>query len=614
MPKPFKVSSTRPLPPDAEIVDHDGKPHARLKLKGRSTLFPLTKDGLKYLRPSKCYYFECRDALGTVRRVKGYADLKATEQLAAETERKASRIRSGHTDPSEQHALRPLVDHLKDYAAALEQKGDTTEHVKKTAALISTLLAGAGFVFPRDVDAAKASEWLNAIRRDRRPVELPAGTVSFVAAEVAKLLGITASAVGKNLKRRGLSGIGYGKARRIPRAAVETLAIAAVRGVGPQQCNHYVRATKGFLRWMTRTRRIGANPIDTLTLLNTAVDVRHGRRELTAGELRKLLMGTQASQKLFRGLTGEARYFLYLLAAGTGFRANALANLSPADFDLESDSPTVTLAARFNKSGKTKVQPLPTDVADALRSYLTDKSANALVWAGTWREKAAEMLRADLEAAGIAYSVDGSDGPEFADFHALRHSYLTLGGRSGIDLRTLQELAGHSTPLLTARYMHVRLRDVAGAVNKMPNLVPSMPMPIPVEIPLRMTGTDGVSGVVPGVVPGVVRGDIRPLRNAPLCTLGVFGGNTGEVKEPLEMTEAGAFLPRPASVSIPSSEWSLPGLNWGPSDFQSLARVANSPENQGILNIHRTGCTAGCTIEPSEGGIPDAELATLLAA
>ena len=123
-----------------------------------------------------------------------------------------------------------------------------------------------------------------------------------------------------------------------------------------------------------------------------------------------------------------------------------------------------------------------------------------------------------------------------------------VGGRSGIDLRTLQELAGHSTPLLTARYMHVRLRDVAGAVNKMPNLVPSMPMPIPVEIPLRMTGTDGASGVVPGVV----RGDIQPLRNAPLCTLGVFEGNTGEVKEPLEMTEAGAFLPRPASVSIPT--------------------------------------------------------------
>ena len=79
------------------------------------------------------------------------------------------------------------------------------------------------------------------------------------------------------------------------------------------------------------------------------------------------------------------------------------------------------------------------------------------------------MLRIDLEAAGIPYAVEGPDGPLFADFHALRHSYLTLGGRAGIDLRTLQELAGHSTPTLTARYSHRRLYDLAGAVRR-PNL------------------------------------------------------------------------------------------------------------------------------------------------
>ena len=82
------------------------------------------------------------------------------------------------------------------------------------------------------------------------------------------------------------------------------------------------------------------------------------------------------------------------------------------------------------------------------------------------------MLRIDLDAAGIPYAVEGPDGPEYADFHALRHSYLTLGGRSGIDLRTLQELAGHSKPELTARYSHRRLYDLAGAVDKLPNLVP----------------------------------------------------------------------------------------------------------------------------------------------
>lgn len=123
MPKPYKVSSTRPLPADAEIVQHDGKPHVRMKERGRSVLHPLTKDGKSYLRPAKRWSFDLRDANGTVRRVTGFADLKATEQLAAEMERKVSRVQAGFTDPAEEHARRPLVDHLTDYKAALEVKG-----------------------------------------------------------------------------------------------------------------------------------------------------------------------------------------------------------------------------------------------------------------------------------------------------------------------------------------------------------------------------------------------------------------------------------------------------------------------------------------------------------
>ena len=125
---PCRSRSSRPapvpLPPDAEIVGHDGKPHVRMKERGKPVLYPLTKDGAKYLRPSKRWYFDLRDATGTVRRVKGFADLKATEQLAAEMERKASRVRGGFTDPAEEHARRPLADHLKDYAAAPRSEGE----------------------------------------------------------------------------------------------------------------------------------------------------------------------------------------------------------------------------------------------------------------------------------------------------------------------------------------------------------------------------------------------------------------------------------------------------------------------------------------------------------
>lgn len=44
-------------------------------------------------------------------------------------------------------------------------------------------------------------------------------------------------------------------------------------------------------------------------------------------------------------------------------------------------------------------------------------------------------------------------------------------GRDEVDLKTAQELAGHSTPDLTARYTHCRLHDLAGSVGNSRSLL-----------------------------------------------------------------------------------------------------------------------------------------------
>jgi integrase len=240
---------------------------------------------------------------------------------------------------------------------------------------------------------------------------------------------------------------------------------------------------------MVKDRRMGENPFAHLEAGNAQVDRRHDRRELTADELRRLLAAARGSARTFRGLTGADRFCLYAVACGTGFRAGGLASLAPESFDLDAGGPTVTLAARSNKSRKLKVQPLPADVADLLRDYLQGKPAGHPLWGGTWARdgKGADMLRTDLEAAGIPYAVEGPDGPLYADFHALRHSYITALGRGGVDLRTAQELAGHSTPTLTARYSHRRLYDLAGAVEKLPRFLPGPVADAP-EAALRAPG------------------------------------------------------------------------------------------------------------------------------
>ena len=77
---------------------------------------------------------------------------------------------------------------------------------------------------------------------------------------------------------------------------------------------------------------------------------------------------------------------------------------------------------------------------------------------------------------------------KYADFHALRHSFITMVGKSGVSPREHQDLARHSTYALTSRYSHSRFYDLAAAVQSLP--IPKTDLG-PEALTLSATGTDG---------------------------------------------------------------------------------------------------------------------------
>ena len=154
-------------------------------------------------------------------------------------------------------------------------------------------------------------------------------------------------------------------------------------------------------------------------------------------------------------------------------------------------------------------QPLPADVAESLRVYLADRSEARTVWPGTWHERAAEMIRLDLDAADIAYVVEGPDGPLHADFHSLRHSFVAMLDRARASLKQAMQLARHSDPKLTAkRHGRAQLHDLAGTIEKLPSILG----PGPTTEAIRATGTDRY------VVPRLARALHKPvLADADTC-------------------------------------------------------------------------------------------------
>ncbi|MDR1613569.1 MAG: tyrosine-type recombinase/integrase [Planctomycetota bacterium] len=100
---------------------------------------------------------------------------------------------------------------------------------------------------------------------------------------------------------------------------------------------------------------------------------------------------------------------------------------------------------------------------------------NAKAFPGMWREKGAEMIRIDLEAAGILKRdakgeliITDEYGLVY-DFHGLRHTFATLLNQARVPLSTAQKLMRHSDPKLTANiYTHVLVEGKAEALAKLP--------------------------------------------------------------------------------------------------------------------------------------------------
>ncbi len=167
------------------------------------------------------------------------------------------------------------------------------------------------------------------------------------------------------------------------------------------------------------------------------------------------------------------------------------------------------------------VLPLHLSLVALIRPWLAEKRAGGQVWPGTWAKDkhAGTILKHDLKAAGIPY-VD--ENGLYADFHALRHTFITNMVKSGVNPKTAQSLARHSTIDLTMNvYTSLTVHDQASALASLP-AVPNLEAPVSEAEVQQATGTDGPKKVPTMVPRGAETGAIRLASDAsdssPDCT------------------------------------------------------------------------------------------------
>jgi integrase len=228
----------------------------------------------------------------------------------------------------------------------------------------------------------------------------------------------------------------------------------------------YARCVKTFSRWAWRDGRLREDPIATMS--PPKVVTRRVRSALPPEDARSLIEHTRSLPPRC-GLTGEDRSALYALALSTGFRRGELASLTPEDFDLDHDTPTVTCRANYTKNRTEAVQPVPLALADMLRAWVASKPVGVPIFPGLGNVKTGNVIRADLRALGM-------DAPG-VDFHSLRHSFISRLALSDAPPKIVQALARHSDPRLTfAVYAHVRLHDMSKHVETLALTLPTPPV------------------------------------------------------------------------------------------------------------------------------------------
>lgn len=390
------------------------------------------KDGK--LKRVKKWYLRYRDHDGNLKTVPGFTDKGATQQLAAKLEREAAMIRAGLLEPAILFQNVTLDQHFEAFEASLKAKEVTDDQVQLVVSRCKKLL---------------------------------------LKAKITRLSSINGDLIAATL------------------AAMREPPKEGVRGQSVQTSNHYIRAIKQFTRWLRLEKRFIDDPLARLEMLNVEVDRRHDRRALSDQDTSKLLAATLAGGVVL-GFEPNDRHLLYVLALSTGLRASELASLKPDSLDLDVNPPTVTVRAGYSKRRRLDVLPLPSDILQIARTWLKTKMPGQPLWPGDWAEHryAGKILQVDLKAAGIPY-VDANG--LFADFHSLRHTYITNLAKNGVPLVTAQKLARHSTPVLTARrYTHIDLHDQKLAVDRLPSL--QRPLQRVDGFGRRETASDGTAG------------------------------------------------------------------------------------------------------------------------
>ncbi len=224
-------------------------------------------------------------------------------------------------------------------------------------------------------------------------------------------------------------------------------------GVSRRTQGRALSALKTFFSWACREELLTANPARGVTTPKVPKTL---TRHLRPAEIVRLLEAPKGDD----ALTLRDRAILEMLYA-TGLRVGELVSLDWPDVDLKGRVLRVV-----GKGGKERMVPFGRPAQESLRRWLQvwpslredsegpeDDEPILLNHRGS--RLSARSVRRILDRYVEAAAVAGGVHP-----HTLRHTFATHLLEEGADLRSIQELLGHSSLATTQKYTHLEVQKL----------------------------------------------------------------------------------------------------------------------------------------------------------
>lgn len=226
------------------------------------------------------------------------------------------------------------------------------------------------------------------------------------------------------------------------------------KGLAAATIARKLAAIKAFYRFMTAEGYMDSNPAEVVEAGTKGIKL---PRVLSEDEVVRLL--NQPDITTAEGF--RDRTMLEVLYA-TGMRVSELINLTLERVDLN-----MKYIIAFGKGSKERIVPLGSVAAEFLQHYLekvrpklthAGRNTNIVFLAFGGHELTRQRFWQIIRAYGRKANINKALTP-----HILRHSFATHLLDNGADLRSVQELLGHSDISTTQIYTHLtnkRLRDI----------------------------------------------------------------------------------------------------------------------------------------------------------